>query len=77
MDVRVRVRVRVVVRTAGAISFSEMRVAYEASKPVADGGTGWDVFIGSDCVAAPDALSVDGQRDGGVPGWQTSRLDEL
>jgi hypothetical protein len=28
-------------------------------------------------VAALDALSVDGQRSGLVPGWQTSKLDEL
>ena len=28
-------------------------------------------------VADLDALAVDGQRDGGVPGWQTSKLNEL
>ena len=35
------------------------------------------IALSDEQVAALDALAVDGQRDGGVPGWQTSRLDEL
>ena len=35
------------------------------------------IALSADEVAALDALAVDGQRDGGVPGWQTSKLDEL
>ena len=35
------------------------------------------IILSGDEVAALDALSVDGQRSGLVPGWQTSKLDEL
>ena len=35
------------------------------------------IALTGDEVAALDALGVDGVRSGGVPGWQTSKLDEL
>jgi len=39
---------RVVVYIAGAVSYSEMRVAYEVSQE-----TGWDILIGSGAIATP------------------------
>ena len=52
---------------AGAKTAAQARENVAASK----------IVLSAEEVAALDALSVDGQRDGGVPGWQTSRLDEL
>jgi syntaxin-binding protein 1 len=42
---------RVVVFIAGALSYSEIRVAHEVSSQ-----TGWDVVVGSHAIAAPDAF---------------------
>ena len=35
------------------------------------------IVLTAEEVASLDSLGVDGQRSGGVPNWQTSKLDEL
>jgi aryl-alcohol dehydrogenase-like predicted oxidoreductase len=57
----------------GAVPIAGAKTAKQAQENVAAASISLDASE----VAALDALGVDGQRDGGVPGWQTSRLDEL
>jgi len=57
----------------GTVPIAGAKTAKQAKENVAAS----QIVLSADEVAALDALSVDGQRDGGVPGWQTSKLDEL
>lgn len=57
----------------GAVPIAGAKTAKQAEENVAASRIALDEAE----VAALDALGVDGQRDGGVPGWQTSKLDEL
>ena len=57
----------------GAVPIAGAKTAKQAQENVAAAA----IELDPKEVEALDALGVDGQRDGGVPGWQTSRLDEL
>jgi aryl-alcohol dehydrogenase-like predicted oxidoreductase len=57
----------------GTVPIAGAKTAKQARENVAAS----EIELSAEEVASLDALSVDGQRDGGVPGWQTSRLDEL
>ena len=57
----------------GAVPIAGAKVAKQAEENIAAS----KIALSAQEVAALDALAVDGQRDGGVPGWQTKKLDEL
>ena len=57
----------------GCVPIAGAKTAEQAKENVAAA----KIALTGDEVAALDALGVDGVRSGGVPGWQTSKLDEL
>ena len=57
----------------GAVPIAGAKTATQAMENAAAA----EIELSQAEVVALDALGVDGKRDGGVPGWQTSRLDEL
>ena len=57
----------------GAVPIAGAKTAKQAEENVAAS----KIVLSAEEVVALDALAVDGQRDGGVPGWQTKKLDEL